>query len=97
MTGKKLQEQKSRSIRGLRLEWSMSKAYQVVFECPKGHHHIRVQRKSSKPSLSEVEAREMFANEEISCDQPGCGWHGKASRMRLHQIVPFDWIYSPAI
>ena len=38
----------------------------------------------------------MFAREEISCNEPGCGWHGKASRMKLRQIVPFDWIYSPA-
>jgi hypothetical protein len=78
------------------VQWIMSKAYQVVFECPRGGHSIRVQRKSPKASLSEVEAKKMFAGEEIVCDQPGCGWHGKASKMRLHQIVRFDWIQSPA-
>ena len=34
----------------------------------------------------------MFAGEEIYCDKPDCGWHGKASRLKLLQIVPFDWV-----
>jgi len=72
----------------------MSNAYQVVFECPKGGHTVSLQRKSPKTSLSEVEAKKMFEGEEISCGH--CGWHGKVSKMRLRQIVPFNWIYSPA-
>jgi hypothetical protein len=75
----------------------MSRAYRVVFECPKGGHNINLQRKSPKTSLSEAEAREMFVGEVITCDQPHCGWHGKTSRIRLRQIVPFDWVYSPAM
>jgi hypothetical protein len=39
----------------------------------------------------------MFVGEVITCDQPHCGWHGKTSRIRLRQIVPFDWVYSPAM
>ena len=46
----------------------------------------------SKTELDE--AKKMFEGEEISCDH--CGWHGKVSKMRLRQIVPFNWIYSPA-
>ena len=74
----------------------MSKAYRVVFECPKGPHKINLQRKSARGSLSEGEAREMFAGEVISCDSPNCGWRGKARNVRLLQILPFDWIVSPA-
>jgi hypothetical protein len=35
----------------------MSKAYQVVFECPKGGHKVSLQRKSPKTSPSEVDAK----------------------------------------
>jgi hypothetical protein len=55
-----------------------------------------LQRKSSKSTLSEVEAKALFVDEEITCQAPHCGWHGRASRLKLRQIVPFDWIYSPA-
>jgi hypothetical protein len=72
----------------------MSNAYQVTFECPKGGHGISLQRRSCKPNLSEAEARKMFVGEEISCEQHNCGWHGKASRLKLLRIVPFDWILS---
>ncbi len=85
---------KARSIETIEPQYSMNKAYQVVFECPKGGHKVSLQRKSSKTSLSEVEARKMFEGEEISCGH--CSWHGKVSKMRLRQIVPFNWIYSPA-
>lgn len=78
----------------LNLQCSMSKAYQLVFECPKGGHNVSLQRKSRKTSLSEVEAKEMFEGVEISCGH--CDWHGKVSKMRLRQIVPFDWVYSPS-
>ncbi|MFZ0634222.1 MAG: hypothetical protein WA755_13485 [Candidatus Acidiferrales bacterium] len=74
----------------------MSKAYQVVFECPKGPHTISVRRKSTKASLSEAEAMSMFAREQVACEHPGCGWRGKISKMKLRQIVPFEWIYSLA-
>ena len=57
----------------------MSKAYQIVFECPKGGHKVSLQRKSPKTSLSEVEAKKMFEGEEISCGH--CGWRGKVSKM----------------
>jgi transcription elongation factor Elf1 len=70
-------------LRGLKRVGLNSKAYQVVFECPKGGHKVR----------SEVEAKKMFDGEEISCGH--CGWHGKVSKMRLRQIVPFNWVYSP--
>ena len=72
----------------------MSKAYKVVFECPKGGHKVTLQRKSPKTSLSEVEVKKMFEGEEISCGH--CGWHGKVSKMRVRQIVPFNWVYSAA-
>jgi DNA-directed RNA polymerase subunit RPC12/RpoP len=73
---------------------AMSNAYQVVFECRKCHQRIGVPRKSSKASLSEEEARKMFAGEEIQC--PECRWRGKASRIKLLRIVPFNWICSSA-
>lgn len=74
----------------------MSRAYRVVFECPKGRHSINLQRKCTKASLSEVEAMKMFGNVEIACVDPNCGWHGKASKTKLLRILPFDWIFSPA-
>jgi hypothetical protein len=74
----------------------MSKAYRVVCECPKGGHNINFQQKCSKASLSDVEAMEMFGDEEISCTNPDCGWHGKVSKTRLLRIMPFNWIFSPA-
>jgi hypothetical protein len=74
----------------------VSKAYRVVFECPKGGHYINLQRKCSKASLSETEAMEMFAEEEISCANPNCGWHGKVSGMKLLRILPFNWVLAPA-
>jgi len=77
------------------LLWFMSKAYRVVFACPNGHS-MNLQRKCAKPSLSETEAMEMFGNEEISCENPACGWHGKVSKTRLLRILPFNWIFSPA-
>jgi hypothetical protein len=74
----------------------MSKAYSVVFECPRGSHTIKLQRKSTKSSLSEAEALKMFGEEVISCDSANCGWRGKVRKMRLLQILPFDWVLSPA-
>jgi hypothetical protein len=74
----------------------MSQAYRMVFECPKGTHNINLQKKCTKPSLSETEAMEMFGDEEISCVNPNCGWHGKASKTKLLRILPFNWIFSPA-
>ena len=74
----------------------MSKAYRVVFECPKGGHNINFQRKVSKASLSDTEAMEMFGDEEISCTNRDCGWRGKASKTKLLRILPFDWIFVPA-
>ncbi|HWG59035.1 MAG TPA: hypothetical protein VN661_08310 [Candidatus Acidoferrales bacterium] len=38
----------------------------------------------------------LFSQEEVACTAPRCGWHGKVSKLKLRQIVPFDWIYSPA-
>lgn len=73
----------------------MSNAYQVVFECPKGGHAISLQRKSRKADISEAEVRAMFNGEQVACDQPNCGWRGKATRLKLLRIVPFDWILSP--
>jgi hypothetical protein len=73
----------------------MSKAYRIVFECPRGFHNINVQKKSPKSTLSEAEAKAMFVHEEILCNEPHCGWKGRAARLKLRQIVPFDWIYSP--
>ena len=74
----------------------MSNAYRIVFACPKGGHYINLQRKCSKPALSEDDAMKVFGEEEITCDNPRCGWHGKASKTRLLRIMPFDWIFSPA-
>jgi hypothetical protein len=74
----------------------MNKAYQVVFECPKGHHTINLQRKSTRASLSEKEAMKLFGNEVVSCPNPGCGWHGKASKTRVLRVLSFNWLYSPA-
>ena len=74
----------------------MSKAYRIVFACPKGGHNINLQRKCSKPTLSENDAMKIFGEELITCDSPRCGWHGKVSKTRLLRILPFDWIFSPA-
>jgi hypothetical protein len=73
----------------------MSKAYRIVFACPKGGHNINLQRKISNPALSENEAMKIFGKEEIACDSPRCGWRGKVSKARLLRILPFDWIFSP--
>ena len=72
----------------------MNKAYRLVFACPKGNHYINLQRKCLKPALSEIEAMKMFGDEDISCESPKCGWHGKASKTRILRILPFDWIVS---
>jgi hypothetical protein len=74
----------------------MSKAYRIVFECPKGGHDINFQRKCSVVSLSDSKAMEMFGDEHISCSDPHCGWHGKASKTKLLRILPFYWVVSPA-
>ena len=74
----------------------MSRAYQVVFECPKGGHQINLQRKCAQASLSEDEAIKLFGNEQISCQSPKCGWRGKVSKTKLLRILPFNWILSPA-
>ena len=73
----------------------MSKAYQLVFECPKGGHNIIFQRKCSRASLSPVEALELFGREQLSCASPSCGWTGKAARTKLLRILPFNWVFSP--
>ena len=73
----------------------MSKAYRLVFECPKGGHDINFQRKCSAASLSDAQAMKMFGNEHISCADPNCGWHGKAFKTRLLRILPFYWLLSP--
>lgn len=72
----------------------MSNAFQFVFECRKCHQKIGVPRKSCKSSVTEAEVRKMFAGEEVQC--PECRWRGKASRIKLLRIVPFNWICSPA-
>jgi hypothetical protein len=74
----------------------MSQAYRIVFACPKDGHNINLQRKYSKPALSEEEAMKIFGKEKISCENPRCGWHGKVAHTRLLRILPFDWIFSPA-
>lgn len=74
----------------------MSRAYQVVFECPKGGHTINLQRKCAQASLSEEDAIKLFGDEQISCQSPKCGWHGKVSKTKLLRILPFNWILSPA-
>ena len=73
----------------------MSKAYRIVFECPKGGHEINFQRKCSAVSLSDIEAMKMFGAEQISCTHPDCGWHGKTSKTKLLRILPFYWFLSP--
>ena len=74
----------------------MSRAYQIVFRCPKSSHTINLPKKCAKPSLSEDEAIELVGDEEIFCSDPRCRWHGKASKSELLRIVPFNWILSPA-
>jgi len=74
----------------------MSSAYRIVFECPKDHRNINLQKKCRSVSLSEAEAMKMFGDEEICCTNPNCGWRGKASRTKLLRILPFNWILSPA-
>jgi len=71
----------------------MSLAYRIVFECPNGHN-INLQKKCGSVSLSEAKAIKLFGNEELSC--PKCGWHGKASGVRLLRILPFNWILAAA-
>jgi len=74
----------------------MSQAYRIVFECPSGHHYINFQRKLSKPSLSDIEVIDLFGEEEISCSNEKCGWHGKASAAKILRIMPFKWVFQPA-
>jgi hypothetical protein len=78
------------------IEWLMSLAYRMVFECPKDRKNINLEKKCRSTSLSEAEAMKMFGNEDISCSNPACGWHGKASRTRLLRILPFNWVLAPA-
>jgi hypothetical protein len=73
----------------------MSLAYRLVFQCPKGHHNINLQRQGAPASLSESEAMRIYGNVKLSCPTPNCGWHGKASKTKLLQILPFNWIVSP--
>jgi len=73
----------------------MSQAFQIVFECPKGGHQINLQRKCARASLSEHDAVALFGNEKVSC--PKCGWHGKVSMAKLLRILPFNWVFSPAV
>jgi hypothetical protein len=73
----------------------MSLAYRIVFECPNGHN-INLQRKCGNVSLSEGEAMKLFGDEELSCSNANCRWHGKASNTRLVRILPFNWILSPS-
>ena len=68
----------------------------MVFECPNGRHNINLQKKCNNTSLSEDEVMELFGDEEISCTDRNCGWHGKASKTRLLRILPFNWVLSPA-
>lgn len=74
----------------------MSRAYQILFKCPKSRHTISLQKKCQKPALSQAEAMEMFGNEEIFCTDANCRWHGKASKSEFLRIVPFTWIVSTA-
>ena len=77
------------------LEWIMSLAYRIVFECPKGHS-INLQKKCGNVSLSETEAMKLFGDEELSCSHANCGWNGKASEAKLRRILRFNWILAPA-
>lgn len=77
------------------LLWIMSLAYRIVFECPNGHN-INLQRKCGNVSLSEDDAMKLFGDEELSCTNANCGWHGKASQTKIVRILPFNWILSPA-
>jgi hypothetical protein len=78
------------------IEWIMSLAYRMVFECPKDRKNINLEKKCRNTSLSEDEAMKMFGDEKIACTNPSCGWHGKASRTRLLRILPFNWVLAPA-
>jgi len=79
------------------LRWIMSLAYRIVFECPLGRHNINLQKRCTNVSLSEDEAMRIFGNEDLSCANPNCGWHGKASKTRLLRILPFNWILAPSV
>ena len=43
----------------------------------------------------DIEAMEIFGDEQISCNDPNCGWHGKASKTKLLRILQFYWLFSP--
>lgn len=68
----------------------------MIFECPKGHHNINLERKCST-LVSAVNVMKLFGNEQLACTSPNCGWHGKASKTKLLRVMPFNWILSPAI
>jgi len=70
----------------------MNNAYQFTFECPKGGHKISLQRRSVEMNLSESDVKKMLVGQDISCCEHNCGWRGKASRLKLLQITPFQWI-----
>jgi hypothetical protein len=78
------------------LEWIVNLIYRIVFECPKGHPNINLQKKCSNVSLSETEAKKKFGDMELSCTSLNCGWHGKGSKTKLLRFLPFKWILSPA-
>ena len=77
------------------LEWFMSLAYRIVFECPNGHQ-INLQKVCPNVSLTEDEAMTLFGAEDLSCAKADCGWHGKASKARILRLLPFNWILAPA-
>jgi hypothetical protein len=74
----------------------MSLAYRIVFQCPKDHRNINLEKKCASTPLSEDQAMKMFADEELCCTNPHCGWHGKASKTKLLRILPFNWVLSAA-
>ena len=66
----------------------MSKAYRIVFACPKGGHNINLQRKISKPALSENEAMKIFGEEEIACDSPDAAGTEKYRKQGSCEFCP---------
>jgi hypothetical protein len=73
----------------------MSLAYRLIFECPKGHHNINLQKKCTNAALSEAEAMKLFGDEKLACTNINCGWRGKASKTKLLRILRFNWILAP--
>lgn len=51
----------------------------LLRECPKCHQEIGWLVEAKNPVIPDANFDELADREEIWCDYPGCGWHGKVA------------------